>query len=139
MSSLVIKGFPIAGVRKVTGLMLGVVIGLSVFVSGAHQAQATAECKYYTFLDYGTDVDARKVFRSSGVRMYQRGIRAAYSPFGHVAKDGFKISSLGPFNSAQEAKGALRVQLAGLTQKGFKPHGASKLPRIFLLDKKLCN
>ncbi|WP_299974365.1 hypothetical protein [uncultured Pseudoteredinibacter sp.] len=99
---------------------------------------AVAKCKYYSYLDYGVDPQVGKVFRSSGVRMYQPGFEAAYSPYGHVKKDGFVVESLGPFNSSNEAKLHLQRVLAKLKSEGYQKRTAATFPRVMLLNKKLC-
>ncbi|WP_299772221.1 hypothetical protein [uncultured Pseudoteredinibacter sp.] len=99
---------------------------------------AVAKCKYYSYLDYGVDPSVGKVFRSSGVRMYQPGFEAAYSPYGHVKKDGFVVESLGPFNSSSEAKLHLQLALRKLKSEGYKQRSGASFPRVMLLNKKLC-
>ncbi len=97
-----------------------------------------ASCQFYSYLDFGHDPDVGKVFRSSGVRMYQEGFEAAYSPYGHVKKDGFAIQRLGPFNTQKEAHAHLQVALQNLRREGYRKSRAGRFPRLMLLNKKLC-
>lgn len=101
-------------------------------------APVSAKCQYYSFLDFGVDPAAGKVFRSSGVRMYQPGFEAAYSPYGHIEKDGFSIQRLGPFNTQEEAKQRLRMALQKLKKDGYRKVQKAGFPRVMLLNKKLC-
>ncbi|MBB6522007.1 hypothetical protein [Pseudoteredinibacter isoporae] len=101
-------------------------------------ASVSARCQYYSFLDFGVDPTAGKVFRSSGVRMYQPGFEAAYSPYGHVEKDGFSIQRLGPFNTQAEAKQRLNLALQKLKKDGYRKVQKAGFPRVLLLNKKLC-
>lgn len=113
---------------------------LSISIVGVlfSTASVSASCQYYSYLDFGHDPAAGKVFRSSGVRMYQAGFEAAYSPYGHVKKDGFAIQRLGPFNTQQEARARLDVALQKLRRNGYRKARASSFPRVMLLNKKLC-
>ncbi|GAA6152080.1 hypothetical protein NBRC116587_14990 [Pseudoteredinibacter isoporae] len=101
-------------------------------------ASVSAKCQYYSFLDFGVDPAAGKVFRSSGVRMYQLGLEAAYSPYGHVEKDGFAIQQLGPFNTPEQARQRLNLALQKLKKDGYRKVKKADFPRLMLLNKKLC-
>jgi hypothetical protein len=99
------------------------------------------ECKYYAFVDHGVVAsNQKKVFRSSGVRMYQPGLITAYDARGELNKDGFTMVQLGPYANSAIAKKALKKKLADLNGQGFvKKTGNQGMPRIYLLNKKLCN
>lgn len=98
-----------------------------------------AECRYYAFVDHGVNGEQARVFRSSGVRMYQPGLVTAYGTRGEINKDGFTMEQLGPFPNAGVAKVELNKKLESLSQQGYlKKTGNNGMPRIYLLNKKLC-
>jgi len=100
---------------------------------------SASTCKYYVFLETGLDVKKNKVYRSSGVRKYLQGVTAAYSPFGDIKKAGFTLQNLGPFAVAKQAKDEVAQRILALKAEGYTSHGSVKLPRIMLLNKKLCH
>jgi len=74
------------------------------------------------------------------VRMYQAGLATAYGPRGEVNKNGFTMVLLGPFVNSGVAKKSLNKRLSQLKAQGYsKKKGNQGMPRIFLLNKRLCN
>lgn len=118
---------------------LAVLASTFIILIALAPSASASDCKYYVFLETGLDVKKNKVYRSSGVRKYLEGVTAAYSPFGDIEKNGFTLQNLGPFAKATQAKDNLEQRVLALKAKGYAAHGSVKLPRIMLLNKKLCH
>lgn len=124
---------------RIYAVKLGCLLLTSVLFVFASKVYA-GSCQFYAFVDHGVTAEQKKVFRSSGVRMYQAGLSTAYGPRGEVNKNGFTMVLLGPFVNSSTAKKSLNKRLAQLNAEGYiKKKGNQGMPRIFLLNKKLCH
>jgi len=106
---------------------------------------ASAACKYYAYVDYGPAMtngelnNKQNVYRSSGLKKYEKGFRAAYTNYESPTVGSFTMINIGPYDTELVAYDALNKVIADLQTQGYKAKTNShNMPAILLFDAKSC-